>query len=84
MENILSLIIPIALTAALIRLLLLPIRWITKVGIHGTFGFLCLWVLNSVSGITGVYLPINAVTVLIAGILGVPGIGLIGALEMMA
>lgn len=82
MENILPLIVPIALTAALIRLLVLPIRWAAKLSIHVGFGFLCLWILNSASGITGVYLPINAVTVLISGVLGVPGIGLIAALEV--
>lgn len=82
MESILPLIVPLALTAGLIRLLVLPIRCMAKLGIHAAFGFLCLWILNSVSGITGIALPINAVTVLLAGVFGVPGIGLIACLEV--
>jgi len=84
MENFVTLLIPILLTVALIQLLLLPMRLIFKLGIHSACGFLCLWLLNTVSGFTGVYLPVNAVTVAIAGFLGLPGIGLIALLEMAA
>lgn len=83
MENYLTILIPVLLGFLLLRLLIAPIRLGAKLGFHALLGFLCLWLLNSVSGITGLYLPINAVTALIAGIFGVPGLGLIALLEIL-
>lgn len=82
MENIVTLLIPVLLGIALLRMLLLPLRLIFKLVLHSGCGFLCLWLLNTVSGFTGIYLPVNAITVLIAGFLGIPGIGLIALLEI--
>ena len=82
MENFAALLIPVLVGALLLRLLLVPMRFLCKLGIHALCGFLCLWLLNSVSGFTGVYFPVNAVTVLIAGVLGVPGIGVMALLEL--
>lgn len=84
MEKFVTVMIPVLLAVLLIRMLLLPIRLGLKLLIHSGCGFLCLWLLNSVSGFTGIYLPINAVTALTAGILGIPGIGLIALLELAA
>lgn len=83
MENMLPLLIPALLSLQLIRLLAMPIKLIYKVGIHALFGFACLWLLNTVSGFTGLYLPINAITVLLAGTLGVPGLGIIALLAVL-
>lgn len=82
MENIVTLLIPALLAVLLVRLMLMPMKLIFKVGIHSGCGFLCLWLLNTVSWFTGVYFPVNAVTVLIAGFLGLPGIGLLALLEV--
>ena len=84
MEKFVTLLVPALMALILIRLLLLPVRWILKLGIHSGCGFLCLWLLNTVSGFTGIALPVNAITVLIAGFLGIPGIGLIALLELLA
>ena len=84
MENFVVLLIPVLLAVFLIRLLLLPMKLIVKLIIHSSCGFLCLWLLNTVSGYTGIYLPVNAITVLISGFLGIPGIGLIALLEIAA
>ena len=83
METFITLLIPALLTLLLIRLLFLPLRGLFKLGVHAGLGLLCLGLLNSVSGFTGLYLPVNAVTVLIAGFLGVPGIGIIALLEIL-
>lgn len=83
MEKITALIIPVLLTILLIRALLLPIRLIFKLFIHGSCGLICLWLLNSIAPYSGVLFPINTVTVLIAGFLGAPGIGLMALLEML-
>lgn len=84
MEEIAMLLIPAMLAVVLIRLLLLPIRLIFKVGIHSACGFVCLWLLNAIAAFTGILFPINAVTVLTAGFLGLPGIGLMALLAVMA
>lgn len=83
MENIVALAIPALLTILLVRCLLTPMKWVFKVGTHAASGLVCLGLLNTVSGFTGLYLPVNAVTVLVAGILGVPGMGLVALLEMV-
>lgn len=83
METFIPLLIPALLTLLLIRLFFLPLRGFLKLALHAGLGLLCLGLLNSVSGYTGLYLPINAVTVLIAGFLGVPGIGIIALLEVL-
>ena len=84
MEEITALIIPALLAVFLVRMLLLPMKLIFRVAIHSGCGFLCLWLLNTVSGFTGIAFPINAATVLIAGALGLPGIGLLAVLGVLA
>lgn len=84
MENFVTLLIPALLMVILIRMLYFPIKLVFKLAIHSGCGFLCLWMLNSVSGFTGIYLPVNAVTVAIAGFLGIPGISAMAILELAA
>lgn len=83
MENYVSILIPLLLLTLLLKVLVLPIRWFWKVFVNSICGFLCLWLLNSVSGFTGMLFPVNSVTVLIAGFLGLPGIALLAILQFM-
>ena len=83
MEEWIILLIPALLAVVLIRLLLLPLRGILKIAIHCGCGFLCLWLLNTVSPATGIAFPMNAVTVLTAGSLGLPGIGILALLAVL-
>lgn len=83
MEEIATLLIPAMLAVILIRSLLLPMQWFFKIGIHSGCGFLCLWLLNAISTFTGILFPINAVTVLTAGFLGLPGIGVMALLAVL-
>lgn len=81
MEKLPVFVILAAVGALLLRLLALPVRLIGKLALHSLCGLLCLTLLNSVSVHTGIFLPVNAVTVLLAGILGLPGIAIIALLE---
>ena len=81
MEDIVSIFVPLILLALLLRVMVLPLRWFWKLVLNGICGFLCLWLLNSVSGFTGLYFPINYVTAMIAGFLGLPGILLLAILQ---
>ena len=83
MEKIVTLAIPALMAILLIRVMLVPLGAVFKLGIHSGCGFLCLWLLNSISCFTGIGLPINAVTVLIAGFCGLPGIGLMALLAVL-
>ena len=83
MENFATLLIPLLMGVILLRMVLMPLKLVWKVGIHTGCGFLCLWLLNSISLFTGIVIPINAATALVAGFFGVPGMGILAMLEML-
>ena len=74
MQNFVTLIVPVLFIFLLLRLIALPIRWFWKISINSVCGFFCLSLLNSVAAFTGISFPVNAVTVIIVGFLGLPGI----------
>lgn len=74
METFLTILIPAALCLGFLRLCLIPLRWFWKIGLNALCGFACLWLLNLISGFTGIFFPINGATASIAGFLGIPGI----------
>ena len=83
MENLISLALPALLALMALKLLLKPVKWGLLTALHGFGGFACLWLLNSVAGFTGLSLPVNAVTVLISGTLGIPGLAIVALLQML-
>ena len=83
MEKIVALIIPALMAVVLVRAMLLPMKLIVKVGLHSACGFLCLWLLNSIATFTNLYFPVNAVTVVVAGFLGLPGIGVLALVQLL-
>ena len=83
MENFVVLIVPLLIAMMLIRLMLIPLKPILKLGIHSGCGFLCLWLLDSLACFTGIGFPINAATVLLAGFGGLPGIALMTLLAVL-
>ena len=74
MENILALIIPVLIAVLVFKLLFSQVKLIWKIAVNSISGFICLWLLNLASGFTGILLPINFVSCLLTGALGVPGI----------
>ena len=83
MEKIVTLLVPALVAVLLLRLMLLPLKFMFKIAIHSGCGFLCLWLLNTVAPFTGIAFPMNAATVLTAGTLGLPGIGLLAVLAVL-
>ena len=81
MEKFATLVIPVILLLVVLRIIALPIRWFWKLSINSACGFLCLRLLNSLAAFTGLYFPINAVTVIVAGFLGLPGIGALALVQ---
>ena len=74
MENILALIIPVLIAVLVFKLLFSQMKLIWKIAVNSQSGFICLWLLNLASGITGIVFEINFITTLLVGFLGVPGI----------
>ena len=70
----LTLLIPVIVGLLVLRLLLMPMKIIWKLALNSLSGFVCLWLLNLASGITGIVFEINFITTLLVGFLGVPGI----------
>lgn len=83
METFVILLIPALLALVLVRLLFLPMKLAVKLLLHSAAGLLCLGLLNSVSGFTGIFFPVSAVTVLIAGFLGLPGMALMALVSVL-
>ena len=74
MENMLALIIPVLIAVLVFKLLFSQVKLIWKIAVNSLSGFVCLWLLNLASGITGIVFEINFITTLLVGFLGVPGI----------
>ncbi|GFN21690.1 MAG: pro-sigmaK processing inhibitor BofA family protein [Thermoanaerobacteraceae bacterium] len=56
------------------RLLLTPLRLMAKIAINSLFGLLLLWAFNFAGSYFSFTIPLNWVTVLVAGFLGIPGL----------
>ena len=83
MEKIAVFLIPLLLGVILLRILLAPIRFVVKLALHAAAGLLSLILLNFLAPLSGVLIPVNAVTVLVSGIFGLPGTALLILLELI-
>ncbi|QDR82893.1 pro-sigmaK processing inhibitor BofA family protein [Sporomusa termitida] len=59
------------------RMFLMPIKLVFKLIYNGLVGGIMLWVVNLVGGYFGFTIGINAITALVAGFLGLPGVVLL-------
>ncbi len=82
MGNIIFLLIAAGLLVGLIRLIFVPIKLVWKLAINGLCGLVCLWLVNLASGITGLVIPINAVTAIVTGTLGLPGLIILAVVQL--
>jgi inhibitor of the pro-sigma K processing machinery len=56
------------------KLLLKPIKLLFRLLYNSLVGIVLLWLANLIGGGFGLFLPLNVVTILIAGFLGIPGV----------
>ena len=59
---------------ALLFLIMKLLKWPLKILINGILGIILLYIANIVGSYIGFVLPVNAISALIAGFLGIPGI----------
>ena len=83
MEKMILLCIAGVVLAVLFRLMLQPLRLAWKLLLGGICGLLSLWLLGLTAGLTGLSIPINPITVLISGTLGIPGLVLLALLQLV-
>ena len=59
---------------ALLFLIIKLLKWPLKILINGILGIILLYISNIVGSYIGFVLPINAISALVEGFLGIPGI----------
>ncbi|NLG87292.1 MAG: pro-sigmaK processing inhibitor BofA [Firmicutes bacterium] len=66
------------------RLFLLPLKIVMRLVYNGLIGGIVLWLLNLLGSFIGLFIPINPITALTVGFLGLPGILLILLLQHLS
>ena len=77
MEVVLYFLIAIVVMVIVVKLFSWPLKMLGKLILNGAFGVLLLLLVNFIGsnvGFEGIVIEINAVTALIAGFFGVPGV----------
>ncbi|MDS1030492.1 pro-sigmaK processing inhibitor BofA family protein [Bacillota bacterium LX-D] len=78
MDNVLQLTFAVLFLIFLVylisKILVKPIKLAFKIGINSLFGILLLWGYNFLGNYIGIVIPINVLTVLVSGFLGIPGL----------
>ena len=74
MQEFIVLLVPVLLVFLLLKLITKPMKLIFKLLLNTGCGFVCLRILNALSGITGYIFEVNFLTAAIVGVLGMPGI----------
>jgi inhibitor of the pro-sigma K processing machinery len=82
MGELAAIFVMMALGLGLVRLIAAPIRLVWKLAVNGAVGLVCLWLVNLAAGMTGLAIPINPVTAVVAGALGLPGIGILALVQL--
>ncbi|MCI6276564.1 MAG: pro-sigmaK processing inhibitor BofA family protein [Clostridium sp.] len=74
MEAFIGFLIGLLVLFLVVKIFAWPIKILLKLIVNGILGGILLWLVNLVGGGFGLYIGINIVTALIAGILGIPGV----------
>lgn len=83
MQGILAVVVPVVFILVLIKIIMTPMKWIIKLLLNTGCGFVCLFLMNMLSGITGIVFELNFATAAIVGILGIPGILILLAFQFL-
>lgn len=73
----------LVIIAIINKLVLRPVKIVFRLGYSFAFGMILVWAFNYLGGTFGMYIPANIVTILTAGILGLPGLGLMLVLQLV-
>lgn len=59
------------------KFLLIPLKWAGKLMLSSLIGGIVIIIVNFLGGNWGIFLPLNPLTAVITGILGIPGVVLL-------
>lgn len=65
------------------RVMLFPLRFVFKLIINAIIGGLVLWVINYFGSYFGIHIPLNPITALTVGFLGIPGVVLLFVIQQI-
>jgi len=65
------------------KILIIPLKFLTKLLINAVLGGIVLWLLNVCGGAIGINIGINVITAMVAGVLGIPGVILLVILNYL-
>ncbi|MHB1419702.1 MAG: pro-sigmaK processing inhibitor BofA family protein [Bacillota bacterium] len=65
------------------RVLTKPLKLLVRLVVNSLFGLLLLWGFNFLGTFLGITIPINIITILTAGFLGIPGLILLIILKIL-
>ena len=63
------------------RIMLVPLKWVFKLLTNALVGGIILCVINYFGMYINLHLPLNPITALTAGFLGIPGVVLLGVIQ---
>jgi inhibitor of the pro-sigma K processing machinery len=65
------------------RVMLFPLRIVFKLIVNAVIGGLVLWVINYFGSYFGIHIPLNPITALTVGFLGIPGVVLLLVIQQI-
>lgn len=65
------------------RVMLFPLRIVFKLIVNAVIGGLVLWVINYFGSYFGIHIPLNPITALTVGFLGIPGVVLLFVIQQI-
>lgn len=74
MDALLSYVVAIILLFIVVKVFAWPIKIFIRLCVNGILGAVLLWIVNFFGATFGITIGINAITALIAGFFGVPGV----------
>lgn len=80
-DTLLAYLFGIIILYIVVKVLIIPFKYLGKLIINAILGGAALWILNIFGGALGIQIGINIVTALVVGLLGIPGVILLLVLQ---
>ncbi|SMB87036.1 inhibitor of the pro-sigma K processing machinery [Desulfonispora thiosulfatigenes DSM 11270] len=80
---ILSALLLLILIFAVVRIMHKPIQWTLKLVVNCAIGLVAIMIVNYLGSFMGIHLPVNPISVLSVGVLGLPGMLLLVCMNFL-
>ena len=65
------------------KIMVVPLKWVFKLLINAIVGGVVLWVINYFGSYINIHIPLNPITALTVGFLGIPGVVLLFVVQQI-